>query len=233
MNPKCADRLSDQTDPEMNLSRTDPAIVIVSGVASGAGKTSLAVAVIEFLRQSVPVAAVKITVTHDDRGCPHGGKSCNVCSSLGGDFQIVSRRDIIEQPGTDTARFVEAGAEPVHWGITRDTSIVQLWERMIPLVTSTRFVVVESNTLALNLKGKVNLMIVDPTVSRRLWKPSATALIGSADLVIFNERGNSTQRESTWSELTELRPVGTVLKVDDPTKIKDYPALSTVLNSAA
>lgn len=232
MNPKCADRLSDQADPEVNLSRTDPTIVIVSGVASGAGKTSLAVAIIEFLRQSVPVAAVKITVTHDDRGCPHGGKSCNVCSSLGGDFQIVSRRDIIEQPGTDTARFVEAGAEPVHWGITRNTSIVQLWERMSPTLAFARFAVVESNTLALNLKGKVNLMIVDPSVSRRLWKPSATALIGSADLVIFNERGSSRQRESAWNELVALRPVGTVLKVDDPAKIKTYSTLSTVLNSS-
>ncbi len=210
---------------------SEPTTIVVSGVASGAGKTSLAVAVIEFLHERNSVAAVKITVTHDDRGCPHGGKSCNVCSSLGGDFQIISKGAVIQQAGTDTARFVEAGADPVRWGITRDTNVLEMWRRVTPTLKPAGYVVVESNTLALLIKPAINLMIVDPSVSRRLWKPSATALIRSADLVVFNKRGSSQQVDSTWSEVKSLRPERNIVQVAHPSAMNVDAALITILNT--
>src|SRR4051812_48142542 len=93
--------------------------IVVAGIASGAGKTSVAEAVTGLLAGLCPTAAAKITVTHGERGCPHGGKGCNVCSSLGGNFQIIERASVIEQPGTDTARLLKAGGRPVVWAITR------------------------------------------------------------------------------------------------------------------
>ena len=210
---------------------SQPKLVVVSGVASGSGKTTLAAAVISYLRRAHPTSAVKITVTHGEQGCPHGGKSCNVCSSLGGDYQIISRCDVIEQPGTDTAKFVGAGASPVLWCISKDVAIESCWREVAPTISASRFVVAESNTLAIAGKPDLNLMIVDPTVSRRLWKGSATRLIASADLVLFNERGESARRAATLAETRKLRGEREVTIIEHPSAATGHVAVSSSLDA--
>lgn len=203
------------SEVQQNQYLTGLRTVIVSGVTSGAGKTSLAVAVIRYLRERSAVSAAKLTVTHGDRGCPHGGKGCNVCSALGGDYQIISQRETIAQKGTDTARFLEAGAAKVLWGITRDLSIGAMWDEMARSFSLEECVVIESNTLAQTVKPTLNIMIVDPTVSRRLWKPSAIGLISSADVVVFNDRGNGNAIRDEVSILRGAREVIEVAHPDD------------------
>ncbi|MEO6392961.1 MAG: hypothetical protein ABIP75_14020 [Pyrinomonadaceae bacterium] len=212
---------------EQNQNLAELRTVVVSGVTSGSGKTSLAVAVISYLRQTTAVSAAKLTVTHGDRGCPHGGKGCNVCSSLGGDYQIISRFETIAQKDTDTARFLEAGAAKVLWGITRDVSIGAMWEEMARSFTRNECVVIESNTLALTIKPTLNIMIVDPTVSRRLWKPSAVSLISSADIVIFNDRGELT---AVRDEVARLRREGEVILLANPAEAAANPKVQAYLN---
>ncbi len=191
--------------------------IAVAGVASGAGKTSLAEAVISFLAKDYATGAAKITVTHGERGCPHGGKGCNVCSSLGGDFQVISKASVIEQAGTDTARLSTAGAYPVVWAITKSEMIIPAWEAMRIAFSDVEYVVIESNTLAQKIQTALTLMIVDPTVSRRLWKPSATDLIKTADLIVFNNRGTSAKREATIGEILTLRgALDSVMQVEHP-----------------
>lgn len=195
-------------------------VIAVAGVTSGAGKTSMAEAVTSILSKRYPTAAAKITVTHGEGGCPHGGKGCNVCGSLGNDYQIITRPSIIRQPGTDTARLAEAGASPVLWTITREMFIRDAWQEMQSLMKSARCAVIESNTLALTIKPALTLMVVDPTRSRRLWKPSAERLIASADLLIFNDRGPKTQRQALLREVEALRgPNNGLLFVEHPHQI--------------
>lgn len=182
-----------------------PRTFIVAGVSSGAGKTSVAEVVTALLAKERRTAAAKITVTHGERGCPHGGKGCNVCTSLGGDFQIVTREAIIAQPGTDTARLLAAGGSPVIWAITRDVAIEEAWQAMSMLMSRAECVVIESNTLAEHIKPALTLMIVDPTVSRKIWKPSAEHLIATADLLIFNDRGTAEKRAALLLEIERLR----------------------------
>lgn len=199
--------------------------VVVTGVTSGAGKTSLAETVVSILSSQQPTAAAKITVTHGERGCPHGGKGCNVCSSLGGNYQVITRESIIRQPGTDTARLAEAGARPVLWTITQEGFIADAWREMKTCMGDVRSAVVESNTLAWTIRPQLTLMIVDPTVSRRLWKPSAEALIASADFLIFNDRGTDEKRQALLKEVERLR--GTtkdLLFVPHPHEIKQHTA---------
>lgn len=181
-----------------------PAIIVVAGVSSGAGKTSLAEALITVLARSRRTAAAKITVTHGTLGCPHGGKSCNVCSSLGGDFQIVTSKGILEQAGTDTARLKLSGADPVLWAITKSDSVGEAWDEMKKQFQA-ESVVVESNTLASCIKPDLLLMIADPTVSRKIWKPSAERLIAEADVLVVNNRGSEKQREALLHEIEHLR----------------------------
>ncbi len=179
--------------------------IVVAGISSGAGKTSVAEIVTALLAKQCRTAAAKITVTHGERGCPHGGKGCNVCSSLGGDFQIIDRDNIISQPGTDTARLLAAGGNPVLWTITRDVAITGAWLQMQRLLAGAQCVVIESNTLALHIKPTLTLMIVDPSISRKIWKPSAERLIATADCLIFNERGTAEKRKSLLEEIARLR----------------------------
>jgi hypothetical protein len=180
-------------------------VIVVAGVTSGAGKTSLAEAVTRGLARRCRTAAAKITVTHGERGCPHGGKGCNVCGSLGGEFQIITREAVISQPGTDTARLYEAGARPVLWTITREQFIREAWGEMRTLMSAARCAVIESNTLALVIRPALTLMLVDPSVSRRLWKPSAERLIAGADYLIFNDRGTENKRRALLEEIERLR----------------------------
>lgn len=205
--------------------------IVVAGVASGAGKTSLAEAVVRILAKNYATAAAKITVTHGERGCPHGGKGCNVCSSLGGDFQVITKPTITEQAGTDTARLGAAGAHPVLWTITRYEMIAQAWDRMIACLSGEKLFVVESNTLAQTIQPALTLMIVDPTVSRRLWKPSASGLIKTADLVVFNERGTQIKKEMAFGEVLSLRGSSDrVIRVNHP---HDITVVSTLLERLA
>ncbi|HKS27329.1 MAG TPA: hypothetical protein VJS44_05890 [Pyrinomonadaceae bacterium] len=184
-------------------------VIVVAGVTSGAGKTSLAETVVKILSADFSVAAAKITVTHGERGCPHGGKGCDVCGSLGGNFQVITRESIIKQPGTDTARLAEAGAARVLWAITREEFVSEAWQEMKALVRGARCMVVESNTLALKIEPTLTLMVVDPSVSRRLWKPSAERLIAQADFLIFNDRGPEEKRRALLEDVERLR--GTTL----------------------
>ena len=206
--------------------------VVVAGISSGAGKTSVAEIVTALLAKQRRTAAVKITVTHGERGCPHGGKGCNVCSSLGGDFQIIDRENIISQPGTDTARLLAAGGNPVLWAITRDVAITDAWLQMQRLLAGAQCAVIESNTLALHIKPTLTLMIVDPSISRKIWKPSAEHLIATADCLIFNERGTAEKRKSLLEEIARLRQNSRgLIYVSHPHEITSNPELNEKLQA--
>lgn len=208
-------------------------LIVVAGVASGVGKTSVAESVVRFLTPVCPIAAAKITVTHGDRGCPHGGKSCNVCGSLGGNFQVIDRQTIIEQSGTDTFRLRLAGADPVLWAITREEFVEEAWQSMANTIGSQKIVVVESNTLALKLKPKLVLMVVDPSISRRIWKQSAEILISNADYLIFNDRGPEQARDALFDEVSTERRNNGVLRVSYPSEAMTNPELSENLLTLA
>jgi hypothetical protein len=200
--------------------------IVVAGVSSGAGKTCVAESMTRALAGRCRTAAAKITVTHGERGCPHGGKGCNVCGSLGGDFQVITRENIILQPGTDTARLASAGAVPVVWAITRESSIEDAWREMSRLMSLNVCAVIESNTLAQIIRPTLTLMVVDPGVSRKIWKPSAEHLIAAADYVIFNDRGPKEKREARLAEVESLRgSTQGLIFVTHPHQAADHPAL--------
>jgi hypothetical protein len=221
------------TPPAEDSYERMPVVIVVAGVTSGAGKTSLAEAVTNILSKHYATAAAKITVTHGKRGCPHGGKGCDVCGSLGGQYQVITRDSIIRQPGTDTARLSEAGAVRVLWAITREEFIAEAWREMKSLAGDAHCMVVESNTLALTIKPALTLMVVDPTVSRRLWKPSAERLIATADILIFNDRGPENKRQALLEEVTSLRGTTSgLIFVHHPHEIKNREAFIESLSKA-
>lgn len=200
--------------------------VVVAGCSSGVGKTSVAETVTGLLSGLCHTGAAKVTVTHGERGCPHGGKGCNVCSSLGGDFQIIVEDAVILQSGTDTSRLRAAGGSPVVWAITRDTAIELAWQEMRKFLADVDCVVIESNSLAEHINPSLTLMVVDASVSRKMWKPSAERLISGADYVVFNNRGSSVKREILLNEIESLRgTLRDVIQVTHPRDLLCHPRL--------
>ncbi|HEY0544646.1 MAG TPA: hypothetical protein VGC91_04545 [Pyrinomonadaceae bacterium] len=87
--------------------------------------------------------------------------------------------------------------------------------------------VIESNTLTEHLRPALTLMIVDPTVSRKIWKPSAERLIANADCLIFNHRGTAERREALLTEIARLRPnADDLIHVSHPHEITNHPAIT-------
>lgn len=214
------------------LVQSEPRIVVVAGCSSGAGKTSVAEAVTGLLARLCRTAAAKITVTHGDRGCPHGGKGCNICSSLADDFQIIVTDSIISQPGTDTARLRVAGGHPVVWAITRDIALESAWQGVRARIKDVDCIVVESNSLAAHIDPTLTLMVVDASISRKIWKPSALHLISTADYVVFNMRGAREKREALLEEIESLRDgLGDVIYVNHPHDVTADRGLITNLES--
>lgn len=212
--------------------QTELRTIVVAGCSSGAGKTSVAEKLTEILARFCRTAAAKITVTHGDRGCPHGGKGCNVCSSLGGDFQIVVEDSIISQAGTDTARLMAAGGSPVVWAITRDIALGSAWDEALKYMVDVDCVVVESNSLAEQIEPTLTLMVVDASISRRIWKPSAERLIASADYIVFNERGPKVKREVLLREIECSRGgLDDVIHVSHPHELDGHTELQQRLDT--
>jgi hypothetical protein len=215
---------------DQRVNRAEPAerlrTIVVAGVSSGAGKTCVAEALTRLMAERCRTAAAKITVTHGERGCPHGGKGCDVCGSLGGDFQVITRDNIILQPETDTARLAAAGGSPVVWAITKENHVAEAWREMSRLMSNAACAVIESNTLAQVIKPTLTLMVVDPSVSRKIWKPSAERLIASAERVIFNDRGPQLNRAERVAEVLHLRgSIRDVIFVSHPHQAAEHPAL--------
>lgn len=211
---------------------SEPCIVLIAGSSSGAGKTAVAETVTRLLSMSYRTAAAKITVTHGERGCPHGGKGCQVCSSLDGDFQVISKESIIAQSGTDTARLQASGGNPVAWVITRDVALEAAWQETRSLFKNVDCIVVESNSLAAHVDPRLTLMVVDPSISRKIWKPSAVRLIATADYVIFNNRGPQLQRELLTRDIENLRgDLCDVIYVNHPYELAKDPRLIQSLKS--
>jgi hypothetical protein len=104
------------------------ALVSVSGAASRAGKTSLAVTLLRSLPPSSAVA-VKFTTTEDVfERCPRG-TPCVVCD-IDVPFRIVQDERVLDEPGTDTARLAQAGATRVIWAISRASAVRAAWSRV-------------------------------------------------------------------------------------------------------
>lgn len=85
-------------------------IIVVSGSASGIGKTYMAE---RLLRCFDSWSALKVTVTKEN-GCARK-ESCGVCAGIKNPFYIIKDKKIINQPGKDTARLKNAGAKEVIW----------------------------------------------------------------------------------------------------------------------
>jgi hypothetical protein len=158
------------------------ALVSVSGAASRAGKTSLAVGLLRSLPASSAVA-VKFTTTEDVfERCPRG-TPCVVCD-IDVPFRLVTEGRVLDESGTDTARLGEAGARRVIWAISRASAVRTAWSRVAAMTEG--LVVMEGSTIVDVAAPDLLVFVAHPFLRPERWKATSASLIARADAVVVN-----------------------------------------------
>jgi hypothetical protein len=191
------------------------ALVSVSGAASRAGKTSLAVSLLRSLPASSAVA-VKFTTTEDVfERCPRG-TPCVVCD-IDVPYRIVADARVLDEPGTDTARLGLAGASRVIWAISRASAVRAAWARVRSMAGG--LVVMEGSTIVDVAVPDLLLFVAHPFLKPARWKATSEALIARADAVVVNRPAAETRAPAREVREALLRARGRDdLRVADVTR---------------
>jgi hypothetical protein len=159
-------------------------LISVSGASSRAGKTALAVTLLEAVGPR-RAAAVKFTCAEDVfKRCPRG-TPCVVCD-IGVPFRTVDDPAVLREPGTDTDRLHAAGASRVLWTIAREGSVRPAWAAVAARLRGDDLVVMEGSRIVSVARPGLTLFVAHPFLSPERWKPTSPDLIAEADLVVVN-----------------------------------------------
>jgi molybdopterin-guanine dinucleotide biosynthesis protein len=99
-----------------------PRIIVIAGIASNTGKTTLLCDLLRELTRRGSWEAIKLTRGHY-RSCGKDPHACCVSDLLGAEPVIRSGREATDRFGKDTGRYWEAGAGNVHWVIATDAQV--------------------------------------------------------------------------------------------------------------
>lgn len=162
-------------------------LISISGATSRAGKTALAETV---LTAAGPgrARAVKFTTTEDVfERCPRG-TPCLVCD-IDVPFRLVTDRETLDQPGTDTARLRLAGARDVTWAIAKRAAVGAAWRAVLARLAAegpAASIVIEGSTIVDEARPDLLFFVVHPFLSPERWKPGAASLMARADVLVVN-----------------------------------------------
>ncbi|MHB8799430.1 MAG: molybdenum cofactor guanylyltransferase [Thermoanaerobaculia bacterium] len=175
-----------------------PGWLVIGATGRNSGKSDLACAVIGRLHRAHRIVGVKVTtIAGDEKACPRGGEGCGACSGLQGEFEI--REEDGSQPGKDTTRMLEAGAQRAYWIRCRRGGVRAALAALSPRLGRGTLVVAESNSLAAEAKPDLFLM-VNPAGAIDV-KPTARAVLPFAKRVVVS-------RDRTFD--LDLRHLGVV-----------------------
>ena len=154
-------------------------ILVVGGHSRNVGKTS----VVCSLLHALPGKWTAIKITQFGHGvCSSSGADCECATDPDHPFAITqeTRRDT----GTDTSRYLQAGASESLWLRTRAGELgfaIPALRRIIDRATD---VIIESNSVIQYLKPDAYLTVVDPRVED--FKASSRLFFDRADAVVFS-----------------------------------------------
>ena len=153
-------------------------LMMVGGHTRNIGKTSVVAGLIRALPE-LNWTAVKIT-QFGHGVCSVNGEACD-CAVTEHQFSITEERET--DSGTDTARFLAAGARRSLWVRTKQGELFTALEPFKQKIASDAFVIVESNSLRRFLKPTLYLQVIDPTNAD--FKTSAQQFFDLADAYLF------------------------------------------------
>jgi hypothetical protein len=162
------------------------AIVVVGGHSRSVGKTSVAAAIVARLPQ-MHWTAFKIT-QFGHGYCTADGKPCDCQTD---EHTVAVSEESAGRSGTDSARFLAAGAMRSFWVRTRIGNLAAAMPRLRKEIAAAENVILESNSIMGFLRPELYLSVLDQAKadfkdSARLFLDRADALLvqaGSEELV--------------------------------------------------
>lgn len=159
------------------------AIVIIGGHSRNIGKTSVVCRLISAFPES-SWTAVKIT-QFGHGVCSANGKPCD-CETADHALAISEERD--KSTGTDSSRYLVAGAVRSLWVRTRQGQLAEAMPRIRTEIARSENVILESNSVLRFVKPDLYLAVLDPLVAD--FKPSAVRYLDRADALLCSGEAN-------------------------------------------
>jgi len=153
------------------------AIVVVGGSTRNIGKTSVVAGLIRALPE-MKWTAFKIT-QFGHGVCSANGEPCD-CETAEHTIAVTEERDACS--GTDTSRYLEAGALRSFWVRTRQGQLAEAMPRIRKELALTENVIIESNSIIRFLRPDLYLSVLDPQTAD--FKDSARLFLDRADAVL-------------------------------------------------
>ena len=178
----------------MNVSN----MILLGATGRNLGKTTLAIHMIEKLKERVPIIAFKV-ITVRDHGdiCPRGGKGCGICHGLKDCFDI---REELGDGEKDTMLLRKAGAQHVYLIRSLKDHVKDAIEKAMTYVPEGNLVICESNSVRTAVDPGLFIMITSPGLEEH-YKPTAKEVISKADFVIEQKDISS---EELWRGIMEI-----------------------------
>jgi molybdopterin-guanine dinucleotide biosynthesis protein len=159
------------------------AIVVIGGHSRNIGKTSVVCALISALPARRWTA---IKITQFGHGvCSADGEPCD-CETADHTIAISEERN--PASGTDTSRYLAAGAVRSLWVRTRQGQLVEAMPRIRAEIERANDVILESNSILRFLKPDIFASVLDPDVTD--FKPSALRYLDRADAILVPARAD-------------------------------------------
>lgn len=135
-------------------------LVVVGGHSRNIGKTSVVCGIISALRDR-NWTAVKVT-QYGHGVCSHAGEPCECQDPV---HPIAISRETGADPGTDSGRFLAAGAAASYWVRTPAGGLAEALPQLRRILRTAENTIVESNSILRFLKPDLCLMVVDGSVN--------------------------------------------------------------------
>lgn len=165
------------------------AVIVVGGHSRNIGKTSVVAGLIARLPQ-YRWTAFKIT-QYGHGFCTADGAPCD-CQTDDHTLAISTERD--GSTGTDSARFLAAGAAKSLWVRTRQGMLAEAMPRIRKELEQAENAILESNSILQFLKPDLYLAVLDQGTAD--FKDSARLFLDRADAVLL--AGNSRNLKPQW-----------------------------------
>lgn len=166
------------------------AIVVVGGHTRNIGKTSVVAGLISATPELEWTAFKVKQFGHEI--CSTNGEPCD-CETDAHTVAVTEEHSV--NSGTDSARFLAAGAVRSFWVRTRQGQLAEVMPKVRRELALARNAILESNSIVRYLRPDLYLTVLDPTIGD--FKLSAQYFLDRADAVLWSGT-QSTPREPVW-----------------------------------
>ena len=171
------------------------AIIVVGGHSRDVGKTSVVAGLISGIPE-LDWTAIKIT-QFGHGVCSVTSEPCD-CALNEKEHAWSIEEEIDRSGGSDTSRFLVAGARRVLWARTKQGMLAEAMPALREEMNGAQMVIIESNSIMRFVRPALYLTVLDP--ANKDFKDSAREFLDRADAVLLHRSG------VRWNKVS-LKPV--------------------------